>query len=155
MTSTAPAPPTALTGLAVHEAAHVVAFAVLGLPFVDVELLGPDELTPGLVRGDPSALLARPRAYGIGLLCGIVAEARFTGQDLEVLADSCGAVDLAIAEQLMPTTAGIADRLVARAHDLVSANSLAITTAAAHLEERGRLTQAEVIEIVHAHAGRG
>jgi hypothetical protein len=144
-------------GVAVHESGHVVTTACFGLRFSNVVLTpGPDAEFGGLVRGDPDELERRPLLYAVSLVAGIVAESRLTGQPLEVLAESCGSVDVALADELVRTIHPTgAHHLIRRGDRLVTANALAITTVAAALREHGRLDEDQVHAIVRANPGRG
>ncbi|OLT12280.1 hypothetical protein BJF78_24790 [Pseudonocardia sp. CNS-139] len=152
------------TGVATHEAAHAVGLAAAGIRFTDVLVGHQAEMrdptghvgaVQGQVRGDTAQALRRRLPYVAALLAGMLAESRVLGVDVEILAGSCGARDLDIAHHvadgLNPDAAidmwRAADRLVTR-------HAAAIAVTAAALQTRGRLTEADVIAIVHEHPPR-
>jgi hypothetical protein len=152
------APPTvapAEIGLCVHEASHATSMVALDLLFRDV-IVTPGGLLNGEVRGSRTAAARHPLRYAVVLLSGIVGESRLTGQPLQVLAESCGSVDVALADELVRTIhPAAAHQLIRRADRLVTANALAIAHCAATLQTDGRLTEGQVQQFVRAHNGRG
>lgn len=141
--------------VAVHESAHAVGFAVLGLPFSAVVLGDDHSALAGAVLGSPAG---RPAGlpYLVALLAGSVAEHRFTGRPLAEIADDCGRLDFdqvdEIGAVLHPAAAAAVLR---RAHQLVDQHPDAIGAVAAALHVHGRLTAADVHSIVRANPGRG
>lgn len=142
-----------LAGLAIHEAAHAVMFAVGALPFHHVELTPGDPVTAGAVRAyrEPPT---RPRALYAAIVAGAIAEHMFTGTPLEEIARTCAAQDMARADDIAKDwPPALVTALWARAELLVARHANAISRVAAELCVRRTLTEAEVAEIVHNPQG--
>lgn len=136
--------------LVAHEAAHAVVWCRLGVEFRSVELLTDDPLgRGGAVFGPMTGLRDRDK-YLAGLLAGSVSEAQFTGRDIADVANGCGQIDFAIADQV---SANMTDRERAanlqRATRLVTRNWWPISHVAALLLVHRALTEDDVHTIIN------